>query len=257
MSKNAQSERHKWTKAERQYVRGIVHNYSLQRWTDQDIVNYLWEDKQIRIGRSTVTRIKNQVEEQADNWYLELRDSRYKYLALYKERLDSLMSYQKKLNQIIDAYLHPGDINYTDTIIRAIAELHRIEMSLHNLMKELPEFNIPPENTREPTHCDCIPTGTITHSKCRYCGQAWCPTTLKQDWCPYPDCSHGIKGNNFMPYDEHFQWVQCSTCEMWFKTPDILAVHNCYIRANPKAIEGYDTKEEPLVHQDQVIPKRD
>jgi len=48
MSKNAQFERHKWTKAERQYVKGIVHNYSLQRWTDQDIVNYLREEKKLR-----------------------------------------------------------------------------------------------------------------------------------------------------------------------------------------------------------------
>lgn len=165
------------------------------------------------------------------------------------------MSYRKKLNLIVESYLRPGDIIYTDTIIRAIAELHRIEMSLHNLMKELPEFNIQPENTREPKHCDCIKTGTMTHFQCRCCKQVWCPTTLKQDWCPNPDCSHGIKGNTFRPYDEHFQWVQCSNCEMWFKTSDILAVHHCYIRVNPKAIEGYDN-EEPIVHQDQVMPKR-
>ena len=25
------------------------------------------------------------------------------------------------------------------------------------------------------------------------------------------------------------QWVQCPTCKLWFKTPDILAVDNCYI----------------------------
>ena len=46
-------ERHKWTKAERQYVKGIVHNYLLQRWTDQDMVHYLHEDKKIKIARST------------------------------------------------------------------------------------------------------------------------------------------------------------------------------------------------------------
>ena len=39
-------------------IKGIVHNYSLQRWTDQDIVDYLREEKKIKIARSTVTTIK-------------------------------------------------------------------------------------------------------------------------------------------------------------------------------------------------------
>ncbi|MGB0003823.1 MAG: hypothetical protein WBP74_04100, partial [Nitrososphaeraceae archaeon] len=73
-------ERHTWTKAERQYIKGIVHNYSLQRWTDQDIVDYL-QEKKIKIGRSTVTKIKNQVEQEAENWYVELRESGSKYVA--------------------------------------------------------------------------------------------------------------------------------------------------------------------------------
>ena len=37
---NAIIKRHRWTKAEKQ---GIIHNYSLQRWTDQDIVKALLE----------------------------------------------------------------------------------------------------------------------------------------------------------------------------------------------------------------------
>ena len=104
-------------------------------------------------------------------------------------------------------------------------------------------------NVNQNTAIVC-PTGTITHSKCRYCKQVWCPLTLKQDWCPNPECSHGIKGNKFKPYDEHHEWVKCSTCEMWFKTPDILAVHKCYSIAVP-AIGGDDLPGiggEGLVH---------
>ena len=210
-NKNVPVERHSWTKAERQYIKSIVHNYSLQRWTDQDIVNYLQNEKKIKIGRSTVTKIKNQVVEEAGNWYLELRESGYKTIAFFKERLDSLLSYQKKLNEILSTCEVP------EIRIRAIAELHRIEMSLHTIFQELPhdQFQIRPEIQREP----------ITHSKCRYCKQVWCPLTLKQDWCPNPECSQGIKGCKFRPYDEHHEWVKCSTCEMWFKTPDIKALH--------------------------------
>ena len=69
-NKNVIKERQRWTKAERQYIQGIVHNYSLQRWTDQDIVNFQWGEKQIRIDRSTVTTIKNKAVQQAEKWYI-------------------------------------------------------------------------------------------------------------------------------------------------------------------------------------------
>lgn len=248
----------KFTKTERQYIKGMVQNLSLQRLTDQDIVNYLHNEKKIEITRSMVTKIKNAVEEEAADWYLDLRESSYKSIAFYKERIDSLLSYQKRLNKIIEFYMQDGQILYSDTIIKAIAELHRIEMSVHSIFNEFPHAQYDIEQTksdRELRECDCIPTHTITHSKCRACSQVWCPRTLKQDWCPNPDCWLGIKGTSSRPYDKHFEWIQCSTCKMWFKTPDVLAVHNCYIRANPKAIEGWDD-EEPIVHQDQVMPKR-
>jgi hypothetical protein len=48
-NKRVTSERHKWTKAERQYIKGIVHIFfSLQRLTDQDIVDYLMNGQYIR-----------------------------------------------------------------------------------------------------------------------------------------------------------------------------------------------------------------
>ncbi len=98
------SERATFTKSEREYVKGIVHNLSFQRLTDQEITQWLHEEKQIDLDRSTVSKIRNKIEQQAEKWYTELKQSRYKYIATYKERIDSLLSYQKKLNQIIDAY---------------------------------------------------------------------------------------------------------------------------------------------------------
>jgi hypothetical protein len=224
-------ERHSWTKAERQYIKGIVPNYSLQRWSDQDIVNYLQEEKKIKIGGSTVTKIKNQVEQEAGIWYIELKESGSKYVAVYKERLDSLLSYKKKLHDIISSTEKP------EVQVRAISELHSIEMSLYGLFKELPQFDIRPPNTHTELlggcNCSLANGDIISHSKCRYCHQVWCPTTN-------PECEHGIKGCNYQPYDEHNKWIKCSSCAIWFKNNDILAVHNCYIKVNPKAIEGDD-----------------
>lgn len=58
----------------------------------------------------------------------------------YKERLDSLFSYQKKLNEIIEFYIH--EHLYPDTVIRAIAELHSIELSILNLFKNIPSMHL-------------------------------------------------------------------------------------------------------------------
>jgi hypothetical protein len=99
-------ERATFTKAEREYVKGIVHNLSFQR-LDQEIVQWLHDEKQIDLDRSTVSKIRNQVELKAEKWYIELKKSTYKYIAIYKERIDSLFSYQKKLHEIINVTKKP------------------------------------------------------------------------------------------------------------------------------------------------------
>ena len=93
-------EHHKWTKAERQYIKGIVDNYSLQRQTDQDIVDYLREEKKIKIARSTVTKIKNQVEQESEKQYIALRESGSNYsLSTKRGQISSIC--QKKLHEIM------------------------------------------------------------------------------------------------------------------------------------------------------------
>ena len=91
----------KVTREQRQYIRGIIQNLALQRWQDQEIVDYLNNEKNITLSRSAVTRIRIRIERQAEKWYFELRESRYRYVAMFKDRIDSLLSYQKKLHEII------------------------------------------------------------------------------------------------------------------------------------------------------------
>ena len=97
--KSVTKKRHDFTKPEREYVKGIVHNLSLQRLTDQEIVQWLHDEKQIDLDRSTVSKMRNHVELKAEKWYIELKQSTFKYIAIYKERIDSLFSYQKKLHR--------------------------------------------------------------------------------------------------------------------------------------------------------------
>jgi hypothetical protein len=134
--KNVTIKRHNFTKSERECVKGIIHNLSFQRLTDQEIVQWLLDEKEIDIDRSTVSKMRNQVETKAEKWYIELKKSTYKFVAVYKERIDSLFSYQKKLHEIIDSTKKP------EVQLRAISELHSIEMSIFSLWKQLPDLDI-------------------------------------------------------------------------------------------------------------------
>lgn len=135
-SKKVPVERHTRTKSEKEYINAIIQNLSLKRLTDQEIVDFLYNEKQIEIARSTVTNSRNRIERQAAKWYLELRGSTSKYIAAYKQRIDSLFSYQKKLHEIINS------TNKDEVKIRAISELHSIEMDIFNLWKQLPNLNV-------------------------------------------------------------------------------------------------------------------
>ena len=119
--------------SQREYIRGIIHNLSLQRWQDQEIVDYLNKEKGITLSRSYVTHIRNRIERQAEKWYFELRESRYRYVAMFKDRIDSLLSYQKKLHEIIASTSTDAEGEHEqrpEVKIKAIAELHAIEVTL-------------------------------------------------------------------------------------------------------------------------------
>jgi hypothetical protein len=101
----------------------------------------LKDEKQIDLDRSTVSKMRNQMEKEAGNWYVDLRKSAYKYVAAYKQRIDSLLSYQKRLHEII------SNTKKDEVKIRAISELHSIEMDIYNLWKQIPNLEI-----SEPEH---------------------------------------------------------------------------------------------------------
>jgi hypothetical protein len=69
------TERTTFTKAEREYVKGVVRNLSLQRYTDREIVQWLHDEKQIDLDRSTISKIRSQAEKDAADWYAKLRGS--------------------------------------------------------------------------------------------------------------------------------------------------------------------------------------
>jgi hypothetical protein len=194
-----------FTKAEREYVKGIVHNLSLQRLTDQEIVDWLREEKKIGLDRSTISKMRNHVDQQAEKWYIELKESRYKYIANYKARLDSLLSYQKKLNQIIEFYLQPPmQILYPDTIIKAVAELHRIEVSMFNIWKQLPDLDI---------------VDKVKQQK---------EETQEEDRNLHIVSIEDVNGAGEIPEEDKkywHNWIQCNGCKRWWRGQELLDYH--------------------------------
>lgn len=260
----------KFTKLERQYIKGIVHNYALQQWTDQDIVDYLHNEKKIDIDRTTITKIRNQVEQQAEEWYLELKQSRYLYLAHFKERIDTLYSVEKSLweiandknNQVVDRRGALAEIHHTEKTLSALYDISRY-LTASQLT------GVKTEDGKQSCYgngCTCSRTSmdSRTHSECRYCLTRWCHSTYKQDWCPNVECSHGLKGHHFAPYDEHNVWVECSGCKLWFKKQEILDIHyqQCNhiihvdnVNALPttitdNSINEYEVKPKPEIKQE-------
>lgn len=186
----------------REYVNGIVHNLSLQRLTDQEIVDWLREEKKISLDRSTISKMRNREEQQAEKWYIELKESRYKYIANYKAILDSLLSYQKKLNQIIEFYLQPPmQILYPDTIIKAVAELHRIEVSMFNIWKQLPDLDI---------------VDKVKQQK---------EETQEEDRNLHVVSIEDINGVEEIPEEDKkywHNWIQCNGCKRWWRGQELL-----------------------------------
>ena len=85
------------------------------------------------------------MERQAEKWYFELRESRYRYVAMFKDRIDSLLSYQKKLHDIIASTSTDIDGEHEqrpEVKIRAITELHAIEVTLFTMWKQLPNLYV-------------------------------------------------------------------------------------------------------------------
>ena len=134
---------------------------------DQEITDYLNKEKGKTLSRSAVTQIRNRMERRAEKWYLELRESRYRYVAMFKDRIDSLLSYQKKLHEIIastypDAEGEGEREQRPEVKIKAIAELHAIDVTLFQMWKQLPNLYV--NNNITVNH---VPVNTLQNSKSR------------------------------------------------------------------------------------------
>ena len=241
----------KFTSGERRTIEGIVGSLSIKRIPDVDIIKEVFKQTNHNITRQTLYNVRQRLKKGSFKWYSELRGGEYQYIHQFKERVNEIMDLQRRHYEIIDSNEKNPSIQLT-----ALAALHKLNVTLSNyfavvsnigetqkqmLMQPLGLGPALGANSNSITTveqqdqakrmfriegCTCPHDGsdTIRHNKCRSCFCIWCPKALKQDWCPNPDCSSGLKGCKFMPYDEHHKWIECK-CKMWFKTQEILDAH--------------------------------
>jgi hypothetical protein len=124
--------------------------------------------------------------------------------------------------------------------MRAISELHSIEMSIFNLWKQLPDLEI--EDSSDYRHhnrdeyqyenigSNGLPRAIVRiskedeeHDRAVYFGWKEGDPPLDGRFRARMEEKYGVDNE---PWDKE-QWIQCSKCERWFKTQKILDVHTC------------------------------
>jgi hypothetical protein len=228
----------KYTAAERKVVKNIVATLSIKRIPDNDIIKNIFEQTGKTLSQSGLFRVRQQIKKESAKWYSQLRESEYEYIHEFKERIREIEFLQRKHHEIIDS--NPNNATVQQV---SLAALHKLNLTLSNYYDVAPaigdtqrQLQVTGNSIQEDQNqarrmfkiegCTCPHDGRdiISHSKCRHCLCIWCPTAMKQDWCPNPECSSGIAGCKFEPYDSLRKWVECK-CGMWFKTQEVMDAH--------------------------------
>jgi hypothetical protein len=186
------------------------------------------------------------MERQAEKWYFELRESRYKYVAMFKERIDSLLSYQKKLHEIINSASTSTDAEgerqpRPEVKIKAITELHAIEVTLFQMWKQLPNLYVnnniaanqvpalvaaqPPEEERG-YESTVIPPVDEIDERNRFDRWSLDRRPMSPKYIAKMESRYGIPIERV----ESLAWaelVQCSECKRNFESESIRSNHTC------------------------------
>ena len=126
-------ERKKFSKSEKEYLKGVIGKLAIEKLNDREIQQWLYEEKQIDIDRTTVNKIRLQIQRNASKWYNELRASKFLYIAHFKERIDTVYKVQKHLwdiannkdNQVVDRRGALAEIHHTEKTLSALYDISR------------------------------------------------------------------------------------------------------------------------------------
>ena len=92
----------KFTNAERSLVKTIIATLSIKRIPESEIIKEIERQTDRTITTRYLYQVKQQIKQDSNKWYRNLREGEYEYIHEFKERINEIIWLQKKHNEIID-----------------------------------------------------------------------------------------------------------------------------------------------------------
>jgi DNA-binding PadR family transcriptional regulator len=93
----------KFTRSERSLEKSILSALSVKKIPDSEIIKEIEQQTNKRIGRRSIYDLRQSIKKESYHWYKTMRTSQYEYIHEFMERINEIMSLQKKNHQIIDS----------------------------------------------------------------------------------------------------------------------------------------------------------
>ncbi len=83
---------------------------TLKRIPDGEIIKEIEKQTNSTFTRFGLYRVKQQIKKESYDWYKSMREGQYEYIHEFKERIDEILSLQKKHHEIINKNEHNPQI---------------------------------------------------------------------------------------------------------------------------------------------------
>ena len=123
----------KFNAEERALIKSTVAMLTIKRIPDNEIIKNIFDQTNKTISKQALNSIRNRIKRDSYHWYKIMRDGQYEYIHEFKERINEIMDLQKKCHAILD---NPATTQQIQ--LSAIAELHRLSITLSNLYDVAP-----------------------------------------------------------------------------------------------------------------------
>jgi hypothetical protein len=117
----------KFTNGERHLVKSLIATLTIKRMSDKEIIESIFNQTNKTITRKALYELRQSIKKDSYDWYNTLRQDQYAYIHEYKERIDEILSLQKKHHELIKSNEHNPQVQQT-----SLAELHRLSITLSN-----------------------------------------------------------------------------------------------------------------------------
>ena len=105
-------------------AKSILATLSIKKIPDDEIINEIERQTNKTIGRK-LYNLRQSIKKESYHWYKTMREGEYEYIHEFKERINEILSLQKKHHEIIDSPTEPTTVKQT-----SLAELHRLNITL-------------------------------------------------------------------------------------------------------------------------------